>query len=63
MIRAFLSSLDGKLDDIVKVNAVGAVAFIVSWSDFDHWLRTLGLIAALIYTGLKIAQTIKEIRK
>ena len=63
MIRAFLSSLDGKLDDIVKVNAVGAVAFIVSWSDFDHWLRTLGLISALIYTGLKIAQTIKEIRK
>jgi hypothetical protein len=63
MIRQFLTNLDGKLDDIVKVNAIGAAAFIVSWSDFDHWLRTLGLIAALIYTGLKIAQTVKEIRK
>ena len=63
MIRQFLSSLDGKIDDIVKVNAVGAVAFVVSWSEFDHWLRTLGLVAALVYTGLKIAQTIKEIRK
>ena len=63
MMREFISNLDGKIDDIVKVNAVGAVAFIVSWSDFDHWLRTLGLIAALVYTGLKIAQTIKEIRK
>lgn len=63
MMRAFLTSLDGKLDDIMKVNAIGAVAFVVSWSDFDHWLRTFGLIAALIYTGLKIAQTIKEIRK
>ena len=63
MMREFISNLDGKIDDIVKVNAIGAVAFIVSWSDFDHWLRTLGLIAALVYTGLKIAQTIKEIRK
>jgi hypothetical protein len=63
MIREFLANLDGKIDDIVKVNAVGAAAFLVSWSDFDHWLRTFGLIAALIYTGLKIAQTIKDMKK
>jgi len=63
MIREFLANLDGKIDDIVKVNAVGAAAFLVSWSDFDHWLRTLGLIAALVYTGLKIVQTIKDMKK
>jgi hypothetical protein len=63
MMRTFLSSLDGKLDDIVKVNTVGAVAFIVSWSDFDHWFRTLGLIAALIYTIIKIIQSVKEMQK
>jgi len=63
MMRDFIQQLDTKVDDIIKVNAVGALAFVVSWSDFDHWLRTLGLIAALIYTGLKIVQTVKEIRK
>jgi len=63
MMRSFFLTLDGKIDEIVKVNAIGAAAFIVSWSDFDHWLRTLGLIAALVYTGLKIAQTIKDMKK
>lgn len=62
-MRAFLSSLDGKIDDIVKVNAIGAAAFIVSWSDFDHYLRTMGLVAALVYTCCKIYQALKEIRK
>jgi hypothetical protein len=63
MIREFLNHFDSKIDDIVKVNAIGAVAFAVSWSDFDHWLRTFGLIAALVYTVLKITQTIKELKK
>ena len=63
MMRAFLQSLDGKVDDIVKVNAVGAVAFVISWSDFDHYLRTAGLILALVYTSCKIYQALKEIRK
>jgi hypothetical protein len=63
MMRAFLQSLDAKVDDIVKVNAVGAVAFVVSWSDFDHYLRTAGLILALVYTACKIYQALKEIRK
>ena len=62
-MKDFFLHLDGKLDEIVKVNAIGALAMAISWSDFDHWLRTLGLFAALIYTALKIAQTIKEIRK
>ena len=62
-MKDFFFHLDGKLDEIVKVNAIGALAFIVSWSDFDHWLRTFGLIAALVYTVLKIAQTIKDMKK
>ena len=63
MIRQFLHHLDGKADDIVKVNAVGAVAFVISWSDFDHYLRTAGLILALVYTSCKIYQAVKEIRR
>jgi len=62
-MKDFFLHLDGKLDEIVKVNAIGALAMAISWSDFDHWLRTFGLIAALIYTVLKIAQTIREIKK
>jgi hypothetical protein len=62
-MKEFLVQFDSKLDEIVKVNAIGALAMAISWSDFDHWLRTFGLIAALIYTVLKIAQTIREIRK
>lgn len=62
-MKDFFLHLDGKLDEIVKVNAIGALAMAISWSDFDHWLRTFGLIAALIYTILKIAQTIKDMKK
>jgi len=63
IIAEFIAALDGKMDDIIKVNAIGATAFIVSWSDFDQWFRTLGLVAATVYTLLKIVQTIKEILK
>jgi hypothetical protein len=63
MIRTFLASLDAKLDDIVKVNAITAASVIVSLGDFEQWTRVIGLVAALIYTSLKIVQTIKDIRK
>jgi hypothetical protein len=62
-MKNFLHHLDVHVDEIVKVNAVGALAFFVSWSDFDHWLRTLGLIAALCYTSVKIAQAVKDLKK
>jgi hypothetical protein len=62
-MKDFFLHLDGKLDEIIKVNAIGALAMAISWSDFDHWLRTFGLVAALIYTLLKIAQTIKDMKK
>lgn len=63
MIRNFLQQLDTHVDDILKVNTIGAVAFVVSWSDFDHWIRTLGLVAALVYTICKIAQAIKDLKR
>lgn len=62
-MKDFLQHLDVHLDDILKVNTIGALAFIVSWSDFDHWLRTLGLVAALVYTSVKIAQALKDLKK
>jgi hypothetical protein len=62
-MKDFLKHLDVHLDDILKVNTIGALAFIVSWSDFDHWIRTLGLIAALVYTCCKIAQALKDLKR
>lgn len=62
-MKDFFNHLDGHLDDIVKVNLIGLAAFAASWTDIDHALRTLGLVAALVYTIFKIAQTIKEISK
>jgi hypothetical protein len=62
-MRDFLQHLDVHIDDILKVNTIGALAFIVSWSDFDHWLRTLGLVAALVYTSVKILQALKDLKK
>jgi hypothetical protein len=62
-MRDFLQHLDVHIDDILKVNTIGALAFIVSWSDFDHWLRTLGLVSALVYTSVKILQALKDLKK
>ena len=62
-MKDFLQHLEAQIDDILKVNTIGALAFIVSWSDFDHWLRTLGLLLAIVYTSVKIAQAIKDLRK
>ena len=62
-MKDFLQHLDVHVDDILKVNTIGALAFIVSWSDFDHWLRTLGLVAALVYTSVKILQSLKDLKK
>lgn len=62
-MKDFFNSLETYIDDIVKVNVIGAVAFIVSWTDLDHALRTLGLVAALIYTVVKIVQAVKDLKE
>ena len=55
--------LDQHIEDVIKVSFINFAAFAVSMSDFDQWLRLAGLLAALIYTCLKIVQTVQELRK
>lgn len=46
----------------LKVGIVNLAAAVISFSDFEQAIRLLGMIAALIYTVVKIIQTVKEIR-
>lgn len=62
-MKDFLHNLETHIDDIVKVNLIGLAAFAVSWTDLDHALRTLGLMAALVYTCFKIAQAVRDLKK
>lgn len=58
----FLLMLERNVDEMLKVNFLNLAALAVSWSEFDQWIRTLGLVAALIYTVTKTVQTVIEIR-
>jgi hypothetical protein len=62
-MKDFLHNLDAHLDDILKVNLIGLAAFAASWTDIDHMLRTLGLVAALVYTVVKIVQAVRDLKK
>ena len=62
-MKDFLRELESHIDDIFKVNAIGLTAFAVSWTDLDHALRTLGLVAALVYTSVKIVQALRDLKK
>lgn len=54
--------LERNVDEMLKVNFVNLAALAVSWSEFDQWIRTAGLLAAFVYTVVKIIQTVQEIR-
>jgi hypothetical protein len=54
--------LERNVDELVKVNFVNLAALAVSWSEFDQWIRTAGLVAALVYTIVKTVQTVQEIK-
>jgi predicted GNAT family acetyltransferase len=55
--------LDHHIEDVTKVGIINFAAFAVSMSDISDWLRLAGLAAALVYTCLKILQTVIELRK
>jgi hypothetical protein len=57
----FLPMLERNIEDVCKVGFINFAAFAVSMSEFDQWLRLAGLAAALVYTCLKIVQTVQEI--
>jgi hypothetical protein len=58
----FLLMLERNVDEMLKVSFLNLAALAVSWSEFDQWIRTLGLVAALVYTVTKTVQTVIEIR-
>lgn len=62
-MKDFFHHLENHIDDITKVNFIGLAAFVVSWTDLDHALRTLGLVAALVYTVVKIVQAVKDLKR
>jgi hypothetical protein len=59
----FSLMLEQHIDDMLKVNFVNFAAFAVSMSDFSEWTRVGLLLASLVYTLVKIAQTIQEMRR
>lgn len=50
-----------QLEECVKVMSVNIVAFMVSWSTVEEFFRIAGLIAAFVYTCLKIYELIKQL--
>lgn len=51
------------LQEAGKVAGINLAAFVISWSNLDNFFRTAGLIAAFIYTCLKIVQLLKNWKK
>jgi len=61
-MKDFFHHLETHIEDICKVNLIGLAAFAVSWTDIDHAIRTLGLVAALVYTCIKIVQAVRDLK-
>lgn len=51
------------LEDISKVSAINLAAFVLSFSEFEALLRVGGLLAAFIYTCMKIVQLFNNWKK
>ncbi len=54
---------NSEISDCVKVIGVNTVATTLSFSDLENSLRVAGLMAAFLYTALKIAILIKNWNK
>jgi hypothetical protein len=46
------------VDDIRQVAFINGAALAVSVSDFEQYIRILGLVMACVYTGIKIWQAL-----
>ena len=51
------------LQEAGKVATVNLAAYVLSWTNLEEFFRTAGLIAAFIYTCLKIVQLLKNWKK
>ena len=54
--------LERHIDELLKVNFVNLAAFAVSLSEFSDAIKLLVIVASLVYTVVKIIQTVQEIR-
>jgi hypothetical protein len=52
----------GGVMDLFKVNIINIAAISFSLTKTEEWVRLLGMIAALIYTVLKILQLLNEMK-
>jgi len=46
--------------DIAQVGLANFLALAISWGEFEMAIRILGLVAALIYTVIRIVQALRE---
>jgi len=54
--------LDRNIEEMLRVNFVNLAAFVVSISDFSEVIKLLVMVASLVYTVVKIVQTVQEIK-
>jgi len=54
--------LENNIEEMVKVNFVNLAAFAVSISEFSDIVKLLVMIASLVYTVVKIFQTVQDIK-
>lgn len=51
------------LFDLASVNLANVGALALSLSEAEQWIRVTGCLLAAVFTALKIAETIKSLRK
>lgn len=51
------------LFDLASVNLANIGALALSLSEAEQWIRVTGCLLAAVFTALKIAETIKSLRK
>ena len=52
----------GDFIELIKVNVINLAAISLSLTKMEEWIRLLGMIAALVYTTLKIIQLVYELK-
>ena len=55
--------LNRHLFDLATVNLANVGALALSLSEAEQWIRVTGCLLAAVFTALKIAETIKSLRK
>ena len=49
--------------DLATVNLANVGALALSLSEVEQWIRVTGCLLAAVFTGLKIVETVRSLRK